>query len=44
VFVCEGEEELGNPRLKAFCDVHRSARPSRARALERLVESRISRR
>jgi acetylornithine deacetylase/succinyl-diaminopimelate desuccinylase-like protein len=23
VFVCEGEEELGSPRLAAFCDVHR---------------------
>jgi acetylornithine deacetylase/succinyl-diaminopimelate desuccinylase-like protein len=24
VFVCEGEEELGSPRLKAFCDEHRA--------------------
>jgi acetylornithine deacetylase/succinyl-diaminopimelate desuccinylase-like protein len=23
VFVCEGEEELGSPRLAAFCDAHR---------------------
>ena len=23
VFVCEGEEELGSPRLAAFCDEHR---------------------
>jgi acetylornithine deacetylase/succinyl-diaminopimelate desuccinylase-like protein len=23
VFVCEGEEELGSPRLEAFCDAHR---------------------
>jgi acetylornithine deacetylase/succinyl-diaminopimelate desuccinylase-like protein len=23
VFVCEGEEELGSPRLAAFCDTHR---------------------
>jgi acetylornithine deacetylase/succinyl-diaminopimelate desuccinylase-like protein len=23
VFVCEGEEELGSPRLAAFCDKHR---------------------
>jgi acetylornithine deacetylase/succinyl-diaminopimelate desuccinylase-like protein len=24
VFVCEGEEELGSPRLAAFCDAHRA--------------------
>jgi acetylornithine deacetylase/succinyl-diaminopimelate desuccinylase-like protein len=24
VFVCEGEEELGSPRLAAFCDAHRN--------------------
>jgi acetylornithine deacetylase/succinyl-diaminopimelate desuccinylase-like protein len=23
VFICEGEEELGSPRLAAFCDAHR---------------------
>jgi acetylornithine deacetylase/succinyl-diaminopimelate desuccinylase-like protein len=23
IFVCEGEEELGSPRLAAFCDAHR---------------------
>ena len=23
MFVCEGEEELGSPRLAAFCDAHR---------------------
>ena len=23
IFICEGEEELGSPRLAAFCDAHR---------------------
>ena len=35
VFVCEGEEELGSPRLAAFCDAHRDELARRLRARRR---------